>query len=223
MEEQSTTKIREIFTSIQGEGPCIGQKKIFVRFCKCNLTCDYCDTDFQARYAQKYTPKELYEELKYIDCDTISFTGGEPLMDVAFLKEFLKRYKEKLGKKIYLETNGILYEELSQIIDWVDVVAMDIKIETATGQKTRHLHNQKFLEIASSKKVFAKVVFDENILQFEVDECINIAKKHNTLLILQPKMPMNEGIDLMKIYDMFYKTYQNVRLVPQVHKYLNLA
>ena len=57
MEEQSTTKIREIFTSIQGEGPCIGQKHIFVRFCKCNLTCDYCDTDFQARYAQKYTPK----------------------------------------------------------------------------------------------------------------------------------------------------------------------
>ena len=165
----------------------------------------------------------FYEELKHIDCDTISFTGGEPLMDIAFLKEFLKKYKEKLGKKIYLETNGILYEELSQIIDYVDIIAMDIKIETATGQKTRNLHNQKFLEIASTKRVFAKVVFDENILQFEADSCINIVKKYNTLLILQPKMPMSEEMDLMRVYDMFYKTYKNVRLVPQVHKYLNLA
>ena len=223
MEEQLSTKIREIFTSLQGEGPCIGQKQIFVRFCKCNLTCQYCDTDFQARYAQKYTPKELYEELRFNDCDTISFTGGEPLMEIAFLKDFLKKYKEKLGKKIYLETNGILYEELSQIIDYVDIVAMDIKIETATGQRSRLLHNEKFLEIAQKKRVFAKVVFDENILQFEADECINIVKKYNTLLILQPKMPMSEELDLMRIYDMFYKNYQNVRLVPQVHKYLNLA
>ena len=39
------TKVREIFTSIQGEGPYVGVKQLFVRFCGCNLRCDYCDTD----------------------------------------------------------------------------------------------------------------------------------------------------------------------------------
>ena len=223
MEKQSTTKIREIFTSLQGEGLYIGQKQIFVRFCKCNLVCDYCDTDFMSKDAKRYSCEQLYNELKKNPCEVLSFTGGEPLLDVEFLKEFLTNYKEKLNKKIYLETNGILCEELAQIIDFVDVVAMDIKIETATGQKSRLFHNEKFLEIASKKEVFIKVVFDKNILQFEANNCIEIAKKYNTPIILQPKMPLDIGIDLIRIYDLFYQNYKNVRLIPQTHKFLNLA
>ena len=222
MQNQST-KIREIFTSIQGEGPYIGQKHIFVRFCKCNLNCDFCDTDFNPKKAKNYTTDELFQELDLISCDTISFTGGEPLMDVEFLKEFLKNYKVDLNKKIYLETNGIMFEQLAQIIDYVDVISMDIKLESATGQKTRFIHNEKFLEIATKKETFIKVVFDNNIIQEEIDFCSNIAKKYGLLLVLQPKMPMSEDLELEKIYDKFYEQYKNVRLIPQVHKFLNLA
>ena len=222
MQNQST-KIREIFTSIQGEGPYIGQKHIFVRFCKCNLNCDFCDTDFNPKKAKNYTTDELFQELDLISCDTISFTGGEPLMDVEFLKEFLKSYKVDLNKKIYLETNGIMFEQLAQIIDYVDVISMDIKLESATGQKTRFIHNEKFLEIATKKETFIKVVFDNNIIQEEIDFCSNIAKKYGLLLVLQPKMPMSEDLELEKIYNKFYEQYKNVRLIPQVHKFLNLA
>ena len=38
--------IKEIFLSIQGEGPYIGYRQVFIRFCGCNLDCQYCDTDF---------------------------------------------------------------------------------------------------------------------------------------------------------------------------------
>ncbi|MCK5661099.1 MAG: 7-carboxy-7-deazaguanine synthase QueE, partial [Methanosarcinales archaeon] len=40
----STTHIYEIFNSIQGEGPYVGMRQVFVRFCGCNLACEYCDT-----------------------------------------------------------------------------------------------------------------------------------------------------------------------------------
>ena len=37
------------------------------------------------------------------------------------------------------------------------------------------------------------------------------------------KIERNYGIDLLRIYDLFYQNYKNVRLIPQTHKFLNLA
>ena len=84
-------KIKEIFASIQGEGPYVGYKQLFIRFCGCNLKCNYCDTDFSAESNyREFTAQELAEEVnKYTDVHSISLTGGEPLLSVEFLKEFL--------------------------------------------------------------------------------------------------------------------------------------
>ena len=222
MQKQST-KIREIFTSIQGEGPYVGQKHIFVRFCKCNLNCAYCDTDFNSQNAKDYNIDDLALNLADNDAEVISFTGGEPLLELDFLKEFLSEYKSKLNKKIYLETNGTLYKNLAQIIDYIDIISMDIKLQSATGQKNLFFESEEFLKIAQKKETFIKVVFDENISDDEIEKTTTLAKKFNTLLILQPKMPINKGLDLDNIYNKFYKKYKNIRLIPQVHKYLNLA
>ena len=162
MQTQSKVKIKEIFTSIQGEGTYIGQKHIFIRFSKCNLNCKYCDTDFKSDL-KEYSSDELYNYLKNIDCGVISLTGGEPLLEAEFLEEFLKKYYLKLNKKIYLETNGTLTDKLAKIIDFVDIIAMDIKLKSATGQENKFVENDKFLKIASEKETFLKVVFNGNI------------------------------------------------------------
>ena len=95
------TKIKEIFTSIQGEGPYIGYKQVFVRFCNCNLKCNYCDTEFTPDgYFEDFSPKELVEYIKRFETfHSISLTGGEPLLSVDFLKEFLPMVG---SSKIYL-------------------------------------------------------------------------------------------------------------------------
>lgn len=222
MQNQSSTYIKEIFTSIQGEGPYIGEKHIFVRFCKCNLKCDYCDTDFNIKNAKKYTADELFETIKNINANTISFTGGEPLLDVDFLYNFLSKYKSKLNKKIYLETNGTLFKELEKIIDLIDIISMDIKLKSATKQEEQYQNNQQFLKIASKKETFIKIVFDNKITKEEIKNCINLAKENKSLIILQPKMPLDKETNLEKIYENFYKEYPNTRLVPQVHKFLNI-
>ena len=223
MQNLSNTYIKEIFSSIQGEGIFVGQKHIFVRFCKCNLACKFCDTDFDIKNAKKYSIDELYGILKPLNSEVISLTGGEPLLDVDFLGEFLKKYKNKLNKKVYLETNGVCFEELKKIIDNVDVISMDIKLKSATGQENDFLKNEEFIKIAQKKELFLKVVFDENILDEEIEKTCFLAKKYNLKLVLQPKMPISKEIDIENIFEKFYSKYHNVFLIPQTHKFLNLA
>ncbi len=37
--------LSEIFSSVQGEGPYVGERHLFLRFCGCHRDCNYCDTD----------------------------------------------------------------------------------------------------------------------------------------------------------------------------------
>ena len=220
---ENKIKIKEIFESIQGEGPYIGEKQLFVRTTRCNLNCNYCDTDFLCdENSHEYNFDEFFEKIKESDAKTLSFTGGEPLLEADFLCEFLRKYKNRLNKKIYLETNGTFAQNLEKVIDYVDIVSMDIKLKSAAGIEFSLITFDEFLEIAKQKEVFAKVVFDENILDEEIKECCELAKKYQTELILQPKMPMSTSLDIEGIFDKFYKQYKNVRLIPQMHKFLNL-
>ena len=89
----NTAKVIEIFTSIQGEGPYIGVKQLFIRFCGCNLNCDYCDTDGEPNQNYfNFSHEELKNNVESFNLKTvhsISLTGGEPLLWVDFLIEFI--------------------------------------------------------------------------------------------------------------------------------------
>ena len=219
------TCIKEIFTSVQGEGLYVGEMQIFVRFCRCNLHCRYCDTDYKKdKKSIIYTPKDLAKEILHNEVETISLTGGEPLLETEFLLEFLPLIKKQ--KKVYLETNGTLVNQLSCVIDNIDVIAADIKLQSATKQKNQFFINDEFMSIAKKKECFIKVVFDENIEKEEISHVIKIAKKHDLPIILQPLMNKNKlksDINkLMSVYNLFYTLYSNTRLIPQIHKFLKV-
>lgn len=222
-----TARIKEVFASIQGEGPYIGAKQLFIRFCDCNLRCHYCDTDFTGD-SEEYTPEQLLEVIKPFDLNTIfsvSLTGGEPLLSVNFLEKFLPILKEH-NLKIYLETNATLPDELKRVIDYIDVVAADIKLESATGMVNSFDAHDRFFEECKGKECFAKIVFDDNITDEEIDKCVELAKKYQILLILQPKMNDDAmsitSVFAVTILDKFLKKYNKVRLIPQVHKFLSV-
>lgn len=218
-------KINEIFSSIQGEGPVVGYKQLFIRFCGCNLHCDYCDTEFQQ--GTYFSPQELYSKIvSEYDLSTfhsISLTGGEPLISVEFLKDFLPLVQGKT--KIYLETNTTLFDKLPIIKDYIDIISADIKLPTSTGKNTFDLH-RKFFEKVDGVQTFAKIVFDKNITNEEIETCANIGKDFGIELVLQPKMigdKMSVNSDFCNsILDKFSSIYPNVRLIPQVHKFLNV-
>lgn len=218
-------KINEIFSSIQGEGPVVGYKQLFIRFCGCNLHCDYCDTEFQQ--GSYFSPQELYSKIvSEYDLSTfhsISLTGGEPLISVEFLKDFLPLVQGKT--KIYLETNATLFDKLPIIKDYIDIISADIKLPTSTGKNTFDLH-RKFFEKVDGVQTFAKIVFDKNITNEEIETCANMGKDFGIELVLQPKMigdKMSVNSDFCNsILDKFSSIYLNVRLIPQVHKFLNV-
>ena len=222
-----SAKIKEVFASIQGEGPYIGTKQLFVRFCECNLRCRYCDTDFTGE-AEEYTPNELAEVIKQFglrNIHSISLTGGEPLLSVDFLEKFLPILKNNY-LKVYLETNATLPEELARVIDYIDYVSADIKLESATGMNNSFEKHDKFFAISNKTEHFAKIVFDSNITEDEINNCVALAKKYDIPLILQPKMNGDvmsiTSVVAVEIMEKFLKLYPKVRLVPQVHKFLSV-
>lgn len=222
-------KIKEIFTSIQGEGLYIGVKQLFIRFCGCNLDCDYCDESaIPTDTTLEFSPQELknyLDDFNMKSIHSISLTGGEPLLWADFLLEFLPLLKNK----IYLETNATLKDALEKIIDCVDVISADIKLPSASGIENSFAVHDEFFKVAKkyNKEIFAKVVFDENILDDEISHCLKLAEKYALPLILQPKTVEDSVLltpeKILHIYDKFSNTYPNTRLIPQVHKFLGLV
>lgn len=219
-------KIKEIFSSIQGEGPYVGYKQLFIRFCNCNLKCNYCDTEFSSNdNFCEYDACELANKIKeYKNIHSISLTGGEPLLSIEFLKEFLPKVT---GYKIYLETNATLADKFVEVKPFIDIVSADIKLESSTGIKNSYKFHDKFFESCKGVETFAKIVFNKNITDDEIENCTNLGKKYNIELVLQPEMLKNNEVSISNnfaqtILDKFLEKYSKVRLIPQVHKFLDI-
>ncbi|MFC1516961.1 7-carboxy-7-deazaguanine synthase QueE [Candidatus Margulisiibacteriota bacterium] len=232
--------IKEIFYSIQGEGQYAGSPMYFVRFCDCNLNCSYCDTDFTRADkcqieclpgSKEYdclpnplSPEQLLAALKKIRSSTttkvVSLTGGEPLLQGAFLREVLPQLK-RAGYGIHLETNGTFPQELTTVIQDIDVVAMDIKIEKFNDQGFID-QQEAFLKIAVAKEAFVKIVIDDNV-EYLTQAIDLIAKTANVPVFFQPKDKTSlSPAALQDLQAEGLKKLENVRIIPQLHKTLKI-
>lgn len=227
--------IREIFLSIQGEGPYIGHRQLFIRFCGCNLECNYCDTDFSIKDCQieyqsgsgkfEYIRNPLEECIlleiikKFQNYHSISLTGGEPLLEEHFLCSFLP----KLDSKIYLETNGTLPNNLKKVINLVDIISMDIKLPSSTGLKSFYSEHYEFIDIAlkNKKEIFAKAVVSNKIAASEMDYLKQISQK--IPLIIQPITTKDKKLILSK--EKLFRLSEKIpsaRIIPQTHNYMDI-
>jgi len=228
----NNAKILEIFRSIQGEGKYVGLPQVFVRFFECNMHCVWCDTpasigDNKRNY-KDINGEDLLKQVdeRYDGCHSVSITGGEPLLQVDFLKDFCQELKYS-KKKIYLDTNGTLPESLKSIIKNVDIVAMDIKLPSSTKQKAYWHEHKEFLQIARRKEVFIKTVISLDVSREDVLKAAKLVASVDPeiLFILQPnyfdlkKGVIEQCVEHQKLCAKFLK---DVRIIPQVHKFMKL-
>lgn len=122
--------------SLESFGTVDGPGIRFVTFLQgCPLRCQYChnpDTwDAHRAVKYEYTPQELLDEvLKYknfIKSGGVTLTGGEPLMQPDFAREYFRLCKEA-GLHTALDTSGAIYNEKTlAVLDYTDLVLLDIK------------------------------------------------------------------------------------------------
>ncbi len=81
-QERDSFLVKEVFYTIQGEGPWTGYPTIFVRLAGCNLACDFCDTDFSGGSVVSVDnlALRLNHLIKTTGCYRIVLTGGEPML-----------------------------------------------------------------------------------------------------------------------------------------------
>lgn len=224
--------ILEIFSSIQGEGPFMGVKQIFIRFAKCNLKCKFCDLE-NIFPSKEFSADKVLSIVKQIthnsgEHHSVALTGGEPLLYKEYLKLFLPKLKE-MGLKIYLDTNSTLPGHLKEIIDMVDIVAVDFKLPSSTGDKEYWKEHKEFISIARNKDCFIKIVVTDQTKSQDVASAVNIASSvdKSLLLIIQPVWPVRDVKRAKNklLFDYLFlaeKKLKNVRIMPQMHKVLGV-
>jgi organic radical activating enzyme len=234
----------EIFSSVQGEGPYVGCRQIFIRLHGCNLNCSYCDTvsaEMPLNCRIEATPgkgnfKLLLNPLNVEDIaaaaaalelsqhHSVSLTGGEPLLYTSLIKELAPLIKGT-RRGIYLETNGTLPDSLAEVISLIDIVAMDIKMPGSAGNASSWEEHSRFLKIASVKNTFVKVIVDENTRLEEIKMAAELIKSTapGITLVIQP-VSVREEINVMpaarllELQQTAIQIIADVRVIPQMHR-----
>jgi organic radical activating enzyme len=237
--------IEEVFNSIQGEGTHAGTRQVFVRFQKCQLHCNYCDTprsrkisgscriEKKAGTSEFYTVKnpvsrdllvEAIQELWSPSTKHISLTGGEPLIHADFIREL------KMEHPLYLETNSGFPVEARKIKDVIAIASCDIKLpeHDPTCDYDELLKNELetitiFNEYAET---FVKIVILPETTKLSLSSAVNgIASIDPHIpLILQP-VTSDQRVPsawLFELMDHAAKKLKDVRVIPQTHKMMGL-
>ena len=224
--------ILEIFSSVQGEGLQIGRRQIFVRFEGCNLNCTFCDTD-RPKATVIYDIDKVLERIDSLNIlnvhNSVAITGGEPLLHSKFLKRLLPKVKER-GFKVYLETNGTLAKNLSDVIEYLDTISIDIKLPSVGRNIPCWQEHKSFLEVAFEREFFVKVVASSSIEITEFDKAIGLVKEMSLDIpfIIQPetKKACSElnisASEILSLQERALKSLNNVFVIPQAHKMMGI-
>lgn len=231
-------KIRlfEIFTSVEGEGILYGTKTLFVRLAGCPFTCFYCDTkeSLPLDSGKEYDIEKAYH---LIDSNLkkqtykVNFTGGDPLIQH---KEVAELAKYVQSKKIltYLESSCFDSKKFEHVLPFMDIIKIEFKTKDSKFVDSKHYEqlienamNCLKSSISKRKTTYIKIVVSSktNLNEFRnlVKNIFNsVSMDQLNGFIIQPTYGVAEpSLDLLlKLYDIVFPYYTEVKVVPQLHK-----
>lgn len=237
--------LSEAFVSFQGEGQCVGRRQLFLRFAGCPLRCRYCDTpeslvrtnhfavhiDESVMLPNPVSLGDVRRAIELLDVemglvDGVALTGGEPLAQVDFLETLL--LSGALPRPRLLETAGVLTDELSRVLPYIDVVSMDLKLPSNTGETAFWEEHGEFLKLAANK-AYVKILVDEQTLEDDMYRATSIVQAAGLQIpvFLQPITDRRNRTSigpkrLATLFGIARTVLQDVRVLPQTHKMLQV-
>ncbi|HEX5274616.1 MAG TPA: 7-carboxy-7-deazaguanine synthase QueE [Candidatus Rubrimentiphilum sp.] len=186
-------QLAEIFYSIQGEGEHTGKPAVFVRLAGCNLSCDFCDTDYSLKFFA--TVDDVVAKVRALgnDCPMVVLTGGEPFAQREALD--LIEALRKDGRRVHIESNGTIASDLPDDV-WLTV-------------SPKERVDERMAKRANEVKLIVDEHVPENWLELFADK---------KMLLLQPEgnKPKNVAIALE-----YAKAHPGrFRLSLQTHKFI---
>ena len=231
-------RLFEIFTSVEGEGILYGTKTLFVRLAGCPFTCFYCDTkeSLPLDSGEEYTideANELIDSNLQNQTYKVNFTGGDPLIQHQAVAQLAKHIQ---NKKIptYLESSCFDINRFNHVLPFIDIVKIEFKTKDSDFVDSEHYekligHTMKCLQssVKSKKTTYVKIVVSSktqlNEFKKLVDDIFsNISKENIHGFVIQPTYGISEPpLDLLlNLYDIVFPHYIDVKVVPQLHKFI---
>jgi len=240
--------LSEVFVSFQGEGAWVGQRHLFVRLAGCNIRCRYCDTPGSLERTARYQVRGPDGAVSAFDnpvaagdaartvrmlvaadgaVDAIALTGGEPLVQSAFLAELLGAGAFELP--VLLETNGVLPQRLPDVFPYVDMISMDIKLPSNSGEAPFWDAHRAFLEASDGKARYAKILVDEGTTDEDLERASTLlaSVRPRVAAYLQPITGPEDrstigAARLTALFKLMRRRLPEVRVLPQVHKMMGI-
>lgn len=168
------------------DGPGI---RVVVFFNGCKLRCKYChNPEMWRKRENNHTPEELVQKIKrcqpyFKKNGGVTFSGGEPLLHSKFIIETAKLLK-KDNIHIALDTSGVGNGHYEEILQYVDLILLDIKHVTKQGYKDitgiELKEAEKFIDTANkmNKDIWIRQVIVPGIMDNEeyIDNLVNYLK-----------------------------------------------
>ncbi len=201
-------KIYSIFRSLQGEGLTIGAPTTFIRTSGCPLRCTYCDTPQAFDKGEQMTLDAVMKKVKQLKTRHVCLTGGEPLAQKDSFKLVQMILDE--GYHLVLETNGAMsLDELPCVENLT--ISMDIKCPSS-GESEKMLYEN--IEILGPTDQLKFIIQDDGDYDFAKE----VVKKYSPKceVIFTPV----GGKDLKELAEKVLKEGLDVRVLPQLHKFI---
>lgn len=212
--------VYEAYSSIQGEGPHVGVRQVFLRVAGCSLGCVYCDTLDAKRFEPDHflvetepgagtftstdNPVGIDAVLDAVDglwtscTHSVSVTGGEP-MQFGDLPELVAGLAER-GRDVYLETAGPSLDLAGQVADDVAYLSLDWKLPShgavPEGKREDLLDRElsvlkRFLDAGA--EAWVKAVLMASTTEAELHDALSRLEGVDVPVVLTPVTPMGEA------------------------------